>query len=94
MVCCVRCAETQSEGQRVRQGCAVWVDVPCSNYKWDTLKEHEKTNHHKIAVYMEAQLGLTAVDGGITGTLKEGTSAERKAFIGHLKSMYFIVLCF
>lgn len=43
---------------------------------------------------MEAQLGLTAVDGGITGTLKEGTSAERKAFIGHLKSMYFIVLCF
>lgn len=86
--------KTQSEGQRVRQGCAVWVDVLCSNYKWDTLKEHEKTNHHKIAVYIEAQLGLTAVDGGITGTLKEGTSAERKAFIGHLKSMYFIVLCF
>ena len=88
---CKVCRKHNQRAQRVRQGCAVWVDVPCFNYKRDALKEHEKTNHHNVAVNMEAQLGLTAVDGGIKGALKEVMSAERKAFIGHLKCMYWLI---
>ena len=37
---------------------------------------------------MEVQHGLTAVDGGIEGAFKEVLSAERKAFIGHLKRVH------
>jgi len=40
---------------------------------------------------MEVQGGLTAVDGGIEGAFKEVLSAERKAFIGHLKCMYWLI---
>lgn len=40
------------------------------------LKEHEKTNNHSIAVSMEVQLGLTAVDGGIEGAFKEVITVE------------------
>ena len=63
---CKLCRKHNQRPQKVRQGCAVWVDVPCFNYKRESLQEHEKTNNHSIAVYsMEVQLGLTAVDGGI-----------------------------
>ena len=88
---CNLCRKQNQRPQRLRQGCAVWVDVPCFNYKQDALKEHEKTNHHNVAVNMEAQLGLTAVDGGIKSALKEVMSAEQKAFIGHLKCMYWVM---
>ena len=54
---CNLCRKHNQRPQRLRQGCAVWVDVPCFNYKQDALKEHEKTNHHNVAVNMEAQLG-------------------------------------
>lgn len=49
------------------------------------FKRTRKTNEHNVAVNMEVQLGLTAIDGGIESALKEVLSAERKAFIGHLK---------
>ena len=88
---CKLCRKHNQRPQRVRQGFAVWVDVPCFNFKRETLKEHEKTNHHNVAVNMEVQVGLTAVDGGIEGAFKEVLSAERKAFIGHLKCMYWLI---
>jgi len=55
------------------------------------FKRTRKTNHHNVAVNMEVQGGLTAVDGGIEGAFKEVLSAERKAFIGHLKCMYWLI---
>ena len=88
---CKLCRKHNQRPQRVRQECAVWVDVPCFNFKRETLKEHEKTNHHNVAVNMDVQLGLTAVDGGIEGAFKEVSSAERKAFIGHLKCKYWLI---
>ena len=88
---CKLCRKRSQRPQKVRQGCAVWVDVPCFNYKQESLKEHEKTNNHSIAVSMEVQLGLTAVDGGIEGAFKEVITVERKAFIGHLKCMYWLI---
>lgn len=54
---CNLCRKHNQRPQRLRQGCAVWVDVPRFNYKQDALKEHKKTNHHNVAVNMEAQLG-------------------------------------
>jgi len=30
---CNLCRKYNQKAQRVRQGCAVWVDVPCFNYK-------------------------------------------------------------
>ena len=73
---CKLCRKHNQRPQRVRQGCAVWVDVPCFKFKPETLKEHEKTNHHNLAVNMEVQLGITAVDGGIEGAFKEVLIAE------------------
>jgi len=49
------------------------------------FKRTRKTNDHNVAVNMEVQLGLTAIDGDIESALKEVLSAEQKAFIGHLK---------
>ena len=40
---------------------------------------------------MEVQLGLPAVDGGIEGAFKEVITVERKAFVGHLKCMYWLI---
>jgi len=48
-----------------------------------------KTNHHNVAVNMEAQLGLTAVDGGIKGALKE--VLNKKPPIDHFKCMYRVI---
>ena len=88
---CNLCRKHNQRPQKVRLGCAVWVDVLCFNYKWESLKEHEKTNSHSIAVSMEVQLGLTAVDGGIEGAFKEVITVEQKAFIGHLKYMFWLI---
>ena len=76
MLCKLCRKHNNQKSQRVRQGCAVWVGVPCFNYKQDALKEH-KTYHHNAAVNMKAQIGLMR--------------AERKAFIGHLKCMYWLI---
>ena len=81
---CKLCRKHNQRPQRVRQGFAVWVDVPCFNFK-------RETNHHNVAVNMEVQRGLTAVDGGIEGAFKEVLSAERRAFIGHLKCTYWLI---
>jgi len=50
-----------------------------------------KKNDHNVAVNMEVQLGLTAIDGGIESALKEVLRAEGKAFIGHLRTFAPIV---
>lgn len=88
---CKLCRKHNHRSQKIRQGCAVWIDVPCFNYKRGSLKEHEKTNNHSIAVSMEVQLGLTAVDAGIEGAFKEVITVERKAFIGHIKYEYWLI---
>lgn len=45
-----------------------------------------KLNSH-LRGKQKAQLGVTAVDGGIKGALKEVIITERKASVGHVKCM-------
>lgn len=45
-----------------------------------------KLNSH-LCGKQKAQLGVTAVDGGIKGALKEDIITERKASGGHVKCM-------
>ena len=66
------------------------VDVLRFNYKRKSLKQHQETNHHNVAVNMEVQLVLTALESGIEGTFKEVMSAERKGFIGHIKCTFVL----
>lgn len=88
---CKLCKKHNRRPQRVKQGSAKWVDIPCFNFMRLTLTEHEKATYHNDALKMETQLGIANVDGGIQGAFEQVISAERKAFIGHLKCMYWLI---
>lgn len=77
--------------KRVRQRCVIWVDVLCFNYKQVALKEQEKTNHHNVAVNMEAQRGLTAVV--ISNELKDIRRSSKDDFKHNVYNKYLPNVC-
>ena len=76
--------------QKIGVGKAVWVDLPCTTITRQSLVKHSKTLSHIKAVKMEADLSSAQTDGGITMAFQRVVSAQRKAFIGALKCMYFL----
>ena len=76
--------------KKVLVGRAIWVDLPCKNLTRQSLVSHGKSQSHTLAMRMEAELASSRKDGGIAMALDKVISAERKAFIGALKCMYFL----
>ena len=93
VVCFANCAgnitEDPSEYDKgVPNGLISRVSITNEN---EALSEHARAAYHIDAVKIEAQLGLTAVHGGIETSFTEVISAQRKAFIGHLICMYWLI---
>ena len=87
---CSLCRKHNSRPKKVLVGRAIWVDLPCKNLTRQSLVSHGKSQSHTLAMRMEADLASSRKDGGIAMALDKVISAERKAFIGALKCMYFL----
>ena len=87
---CTLCRKFSRRPQKCVLGKAVWVDVPCKTVRRSSLLLHKDSNSHKEAVQMEVTLQASKKDGGIHKALESVVSAQRKAFIGALKCIYFL----
>ena len=88
-VLCALCRKHNRRPGKVPVGKAIWVDLPCKNRTRQSLVNHTKSASHQLAVMMEADLRSSKRDGGIAMAIDKVVSAERKAFIGARKCMYF-----
>ena len=82
---CTLCRKFSRRPQKCVLRKAVWVDVPCKTVRRSSLLLHKDSNSHK-----EVTLQASKKDGGIHKALESVVSAQRKAFIGALKCMYFL----
>ena len=87
---CDLCCKHSWRPQKTGVGKAVWVDLLCTTITRQSLVKHNKSVSHIKAVKMEADLSSAQMDGGITMAFQRVVSAQRKAFIGALKCMYFL----
>ena len=87
---CALCRKHNRRPRKVPVGKAIWVDLQCRNLTHQSLVNHAQSANHQLAVRMEVDLTSSKRDGGITMVLEKVVSAERKAFIGALKCMYFL----
>ena len=87
---CSLCRKHNRRPKKVLVGRAIWVDLPCKNLTRQSLVGHGRSACHTLAITMEADLASSLRDGGIEMALDRVVSAERKAFIGALKCMYFL----
>jgi hypothetical protein len=87
---CDLCRKFSRRPVKSGPGRAVWVDIPCKTIRRSALVSHTESKSHKEAVEMEVSLRASKNDGGIEGALDSVVSAQRKAFIGALKCMYFL----
>ena len=87
---CTLCRKFSRRPQKCVPGKAIWVDVPCKTVRRSSLILHKDSKSHKEAVQMEVMLQASKRDGGIQRALDSVVSAQRKAFLGALKCMYFL----
>ena len=88
--CSVICAESSRRPKKVAVGKATWVNLPCTTITRQSLVRHSQSECHVTATKMEAALVSSRKDGGIEKAFDRVISAERRAFIGGLKCMYFL----
>ena len=69
---------------------ATWVEVHCNVITWQSLTEHSQSNCHKEAMAAETTQTLAHHQGGIAEAFDTVVSLQKKAFVGHLKCMYFL----
>ena len=87
---CSLCRKQNRRPKKVLVGRAVWVDLPCMTITRQSLVRHSQSECHVSARKMEADLVSSTKHGGIERALERVVSAERRAFIGGLKCMYFL----
>ena len=86
---CLLCRKHNRRPHKVALGKASWVDIPCKTFTKQSVKNHAKSDSHKDAVTLEAQL-CSSVSGDIRQLLAAVQSAEKKAMIGAMKCMYWL----
>ena len=87
---CSLCRKQNRQPKKVLVGRAVWVDLPCMTITRQSLVRHSQSECHVSARKMEADLVSSTKHGGIERALERVVSAERRAFIGGLKCVYFL----
>ena len=87
---CSLCQKHNRRSKKVLVGKAICVDLQCKNLTRQSLVSHGKSQSHTLAMRMEADLASSRNDGGMAMALGKVISAERKAFTGALKCMYFL----
>ena len=87
---CSLCRKHSRRPKNAGVGKAPWVDVACKSLTRQSVVKHSKSEVHLSAVRMEADLNSSRKDGGIAMAMQQVVSAQRKAFIGALKCLYFL----
>ena len=87
---CSLCRKHSLRPKKVAAGRPTWVDLPCKTLVRQSLKKHCESDSHRAVMEMECVLASSGKDGGIAMALEKVVLAERKAFIGALKAMYFL----
>ena len=87
---CTLCRKFSRRPQKSVPGKAVWVDMPCKTVRRSALVLHQDSKSHHEAVEIEISLQASKKDGGVERALDTVISAQRKAFVGALKCMYFL----
>ena len=87
---CQPCRKQNRCPKKVPVGKAPWVDLPCMTMTRQSLVRHSQSECHVTAMKIEADLVSSKTFGGIERAFDQVVSAERRAFIGVLKCMYFL----
>ena len=86
---CLLCTKHGRRPKRVALGKAVWVDIPCVSVRLDVVQKHAASEIHREAIRIEMALAGKGTQRLIQPDANPVTSAEKKAFIGYLKCMYW-----
>ena len=87
---CDWCRKHSRRPKKVGVGKATWIDLPCTTITRQSLVRHSKSECHVTATKMEVDLASAKKCGGIERAFDQVVSAEKKAFIGALKCMYWL----
>lgn len=74
-----------------RNGSGKWITTGCMAFRHDKVLAHENSAMHKEAVRARADEARAAVSGGVRAALEDAISHERRAVVGALKCVYFLV---
>ena len=84
------CRKHNGRPQKAVVGKTTWVDVPCVTMTQNSLKRHGMSLSHSEAKKLEAQLCISARDGGLQQSFTVVESAERKAMKAAMKCLYWL----
>ena len=76
--------------QKAVVGKTTWVDIPCVTIMQNSLRRHDTSLSHQEAKKLEAQLCLSARDGGLRQAFTAVESAERRAMKSAMKCLYWL----
>ena len=82
------CTICQKYRKSIRK--AVWVTIPCQQFRKDKLIEHQRTLSHVDAVSAEASAVSAHHSGGVCAMMEERISIKRQAVIGAMKCLYWL----
>ena len=85
------CSLCQRHHARPRNGSGTWVDVPCASLRTDVLQRHKRSEMHCEAQQRECARLASERNGGIRQAFSARVVAHRKALIGALQILYWLV---
>ena len=86
---CHLCRKHSRQPQKAVVGKTTWVDIPCVTIMQNSLRRHAASLSHQEAKELEAQLCLSARDGGLRQAFTAVESAERRAMKSAMKCLYW-----
>ena len=84
------CRKHSRQPQKAVVGKTTWVDIPCITIMQNSLRRHDTLLSHQEAKKLEAQLCLSAKDGGLRQAFTAVESAERRAMKSAKKCLYWL----
>ena len=85
------CNLCQRHQARQRNGSGTWIDVPCTSLRTDVLKRHKRSEMHNESQRRECLRLASERNGGIVQAFSARVIANRKALIGSLQILYWLV---
>ena len=85
------CGLCQRHNTKPRNGSGTWTDIPCTSLRMDVLQRHKQSEMHREAEERENVRLASQQDGGIRQAFSARVMVNRKALIGALQIMYWLV---
>ena len=85
------CSLCQRHQARPRNGSGIWIDVPCTSLRTDILQRHKRSEMHSKSQRRECLRLASERNGGIRQAFSARVVVNRKALIGSLQILYWLV---